>query len=758
MASPHERSVPSLPASEPSGLLATVGSYIQMARRQTFSIAATTAAALAICAVYLVARVPTYTATTVLLIDTRKVRAVQDAYAFTAQGEAFDTHLASQIEVLRSPRITQWVLDKLPTDIGVDAANDGAGPISNILAQILYPLGIGADDPRRAGELTAAQQRRILGRQIAEGLAVKRLGRTQLVEISYTGLDPVRAARIANAFGDAYMAEQADAQVEAATRATTWLRGQLDDLKGAVQRSEMAVQRFKADRGLVSASGRLVEDQKLSDLTTQMSSLKAETLRLEARYAKVKEALSSNRLDPAILEAIGSSAVEQNRARYLVAERGERDISRRLGPGHATAQRLRAEMQDFHKLTLQELNRLAEGLRNEFDIAKAREKSAGDQYRGLVGTNSAANETMVELRELERTSDSFKAIYASALQRNQEAVQQQSFAATDIRVIGRAAPPVGTSGPSPFKSLLYSLLLGAMGGVGIGALRELLDDTFRTRRGTGQLLGVAAVHQLPRLTPGKAAADDAVPGEAPHEGPLLDHVIAHPRSQFAETLQAVKVTLMGQPPEPPARVIGVVSVMPGEGTTTIAQNLAAALAQMGSKALLIDADLRDPTLTRALAPDAGRGVQEAIAEGRAGAGMVIRQAGSGLDLLPAAGADRITAPVGLLTSPGFAKLLKQASIDYDYVILDLPSLAACSDADAIAGSLDGFLLVVEWGKTTKRQTADILREHEAVQAKCLAVALNKIDWPRLQRYEPFDAPSNYLRRYDAFRAGKRPAA
>ena len=751
MAATNRRSATSSLLADPSDatLLTSIGTYARMVLRQWVPLGLCTVLGLGIGLTYFMLREPTYTATSVLMIDLRKIRAVQDAYAYSAQSDSLDATISSQLELMRSEKITQWVLSRLPPDIGADAPHAIRGPFFGLLAKLPYPLGSGPDDGRRIAGASPAFQRQLLAGQLYTGLNARRIGRTPLVQISFTALDPVRAARVANTFSDAFVADQAEALVDATTRAGGWLRGQLDELKQAVQKSELAVQKFKADRGLVSAGGRLVDDQKLSDMFTQLSALKGDTLRLEARYMKINEAISGNRLDPAVLEAAGNSAVELNRAKYLAAEKGEREMSRRLGTDHATVQRLRTEMQDYRRLTLQDLKRVADSMLTEVEIAKSRERTLQVQYNSLAGLTSTTNETLVELRELERASESYKTIYTAALQRNQEVIQQQSFPAADIRVVAKAAPPAATTGLSLPGTLALSLLLGSLGGLAIGALRELLDGSLRSKRQTAALLQVEPVHLLPLLENSRSSNSSHQPNQAK----LLNYAAEHPRSQYAESLQALKVTLTRELPDTASRIIGIVSIVPGEGTSTIAGNLASELARMGSPTLLIDADLRAPDLSSARAPAARRGLQHCIAEGSIRPDTIVKDAASGLDFLPVSAGAQNASPIALLTAPGFAKILAEARATYEFAIIDLPALAVCEDAEAVARLVDGLLLVVEWGKTPAQLAADILAEHGTVSSKCISILLNKTDWQKLKHYESYDPQIDYGRKYASFRGG-----
>jgi succinoglycan biosynthesis transport protein ExoP len=223
---------------------------------------------------------------------------------------------------------------------------------------------------------------------------------------------------------------------------------------------------------------------------------------------------------------------------------------------------------------------------------------------------------------------------------------------------------------------------------------------------------------------------------------IMRYALDNPLSPFAETLRAGKIavdlTLRNRSP----KLIGIVSALPGEGKSTIAMNLATLLSHAGYRTLLIDGDLRNPGLTRAVAPFAEHGLVEAVMDSKPISEVMVYEPDSSLALLPAVIQGRVPHTSEFLASPGMRAVLQQAvDANYAFVLLDLPPLAPVVDARAIMPLLDGVLLVVEWGKTTRALVRSALLS-SGVGDKCIGVLLNKVALKKLKLYENY-GPDGY---------------
>jgi succinoglycan biosynthesis transport protein ExoP len=221
-------------------------------------------------------------------------------------------------------------------------------------------------------------------------------------------------------------------------------------------------------------------------------------------------------------------------------------------------------------------------------------------------------------------------------------------------------------------------------------------------------------------------------------------------SGFAETMRSAKVGIDIALGDKKPKIIGIISVLPHEGKSTTAKNLASMMAHLGARALLIDGDLRNPSLTRELSPEARGGLLEVLTEGAEYRSFVQTEPDTKLDILLAKVGRQLTHTSELIASRAMGRFLADAGQDYDYIIIDLPPLGPVVDVRAAAKHFDGFIVVAEWGKTPRDVVATTLLSDANVYDKCIGVILNKVDQKALALYQGYGAKEYYYGQYRAY--------
>ncbi len=706
---------------------------------------------------YIVTAVPQYTATTDILIDSQKD---QNALSASIAALTFDTGaIDSQVEVLKSEKIALSVISTM----NLTRDPEFMGARGSLIGQAFGLLRSAFDFSARfvTREKSDVEEDADLKRsaiaQLRAGLDVRRVARTYVLAVDYTSPDRGKAAAIANAFADAYLTDQFDAKFDATRRAAGWLQTRIADLKQQSLDSDFAIQKFKADNGIVVTGGDrpgLMSDQQLTELNAQMVLARADTARAEARYQQIEDLLKSGRAGASVPDSLANPVVTDLREKYLNASKVEAQLESKLGSGHLQVINLRREMQEFQRLIYEELQRIAESYRSDAEVARAKEELLTLSMSGLVGANAETNQTLVQLRELERESDTYRSLYQTFMQRYQEALQQQSFPLSEARVITAATPPADASYPKRGVILALSLALGAIVGSGLGALREYRDRVFRVASQVRDELGLEFLGMLQvvdALASAKTANEEnRDPRHVRATNSLQRYSIDHPLSSFSETLRSAKVAVDLSLGDRRPKVVGVISVLPKEGKSTVAKNFASLLAHLGARSLLIDADLRNPGLTRDMARQADAGLLDAIRGERPVRDLLLSEPDSGLFVLPAVVKKRVQHSSELLSSPGMRNVLAEAGASFDYIVIDLPPLGPVVDVRAAASMFDAFLLVVEWGRTPRIMVQNMLTSDNALFEKCVGVVYNKVNMKKVNLYESYGSKDYYYSRYSAY--------
>lgn len=726
-------------------------------RRQARTIVAVMAGATLLALVYSVFATPEYTAATDLLIDSRKDKSELSSNIAEL---TFDTGaIDSQVEVLKSEKIALSVISslKLVDDPAFIAGN------SSRLTSALKMLRAAFDDitwfvgAERSGAVGPLSLQRVAIDILKYNLVVRRISRTYVLAVQYTSPDPIKAAIIANAYAEAYMHEQLDEKFEATRRASEWLQTRLAELKRQSVSSDLAIQRFKAAHGIVVTGGEnpgLISDQQLNELDKQVTVAHGETARAEARHAQIKELLTSARSGIAVPDSLANPVINEIRAKYLASSKMEAQLESKLGPDHLQVIALKREMEEYERLIYDELGRIAESYTSDEAVARAREQSLSRSLTGMVGLSAATDETMVELRGLQREADTYRSLSQSYSERYQEALQQQSFPTSEARVITAATPPVTPSSPKRGLIAVFAMVFGAVVGAGVGALREHGDRVFRVGAQVRDELRLEYLGLLPSV-----GSIEAVPPRSGSEpkareiraaAVLQRYAIDHPLSGFAETLRSAKIAIDLALGQRHGKVVGVISAMPDEGKSTVAKNFASLLSKLGARTLLVDGDLRSPSLTLAMARDVKRGLLEVLRGECAIDDLLLEEPETGLKFLPAVVTKRLVQSSEIMASSAMRNMLTAARTEFDYVIVDLPPLGPVVDVRASASLYDVFVLVVEWGLTPRAVLQNLLVQEATLHERCVGVIYNKVDLRRLRLYENYSSKDYYYGRYSKY--------
>lgn len=702
---------------------------------------------------YLLTAVPLYTSSIDILIDKGRSRVIDQLTE--TDGLRDEAETLSQIEVLKSDAIARNVVNRLSLQDD-PVFMDGIPSLTSFFIEgvrSLYTYGVSliTESTLTEGDLPPADTEEVerAASILRENTTVERVGRTYVLRLHYESANPGLSARIAAAFGTAYLEDQLQSKFDATTRAGEWLLDRIGELREQAYSADIAVQKFRRDNNLIATGGRLVSDQQLSEISTQLVEAQAATAEAQARVDQLEGLIKSGKTDAVVNDALVSSTITTLRTRYLNTARQKAEIESKLGPNHIQVIRLRDEMAELERLIFSELERIAESYRSTYLVALSREESIKKSMDALVGVTADANTTQVELRELEREAETFRELYTSFLKRHQETVQQQTFPISDARVISPAKASKIASSPRTGTSLALFLLLGLATGAGIAAFREHRDRFFRTAdQVRGQLqaefLGYLPIVSKGEIRKGKIDAKD-VTSLWPINS-LSSYVRFHPFNSFSETLRNVKVAADLALPDHATKVIGVVSCLPSEGKSTVSANLANLIAQQGARVALIDGDLRNPGLTRALADRPKSGLVEVLLDADTSSSdlPLLSDHDGKLSVLPTVLNRRLSHTSDLLASRRMEKVLDRFRNDgHDYIIVDLPPTGPVVDAKAFASRLDALVFVVEWGRTSRILVRSTLENTPGFREKCLGVVLNKSDESKLKLYRAYGSDEYY---------------
>lgn len=727
---------------EPSSVRSLVLPALGFLRRQWLIIVSFLSLALMAGGLYVFVTPPTYTATAMMMIDTRKSQVLPSGQVDVPPDAAW---IESQIGILKSENVALHVVNEL--GLADDPEFTAAEPsiIDRLLTLASEYLNWGLNRTEQAPESKEERIRYAVGAYL-EGLQVRRLSPSYLVRIDFHSRHPNQATKIANAIVDAYAFEQLNAKYQANARATSWLQDRLEKLREQTAKAEREVIEFRANNNIVSAGGRPM-DQYLEDLNKQLVAARTHTAEVQARLARIDDVLRANQSDvtgnETVSDTLNNPIITKLRSQYLELVNREADWSVKYGRNHSAVVSLRKQVREIRRSIVDELGRIAETYKSELAIAKNRQAELEKELAKLVAQSPGLSQAEVTLRSLESAAQSYRKIYDDFLQRHTETVQQQSFPATEARLISPAS--VYRSGPRLSYVWLVTIMVGSALGIGLGALRELLDHVFRTTSHINSVLGTECLAMVPLLKTTRARP--LLPREHPpanNYGPkciscdatIFGTLLDAPSSAFAEAIRSLSLTIGSARGNSRSIVAGLTSCLANEGKSTVAFGLAEVIAKAGRRVILVDFDLRNPTLSRTLAATADAGLIQVVAGSASLANAIWKDPTTSMAFLPIAAPRRMSSTLpDVLASESAESLFETLRMSYDYVILDLPPLAPMADVRATLRFVDSYVLVIEWGRTRIDLVERGLSSARGVRDNLAGVVLNKVDMSKVGRYD-----------------------
>jgi capsular exopolysaccharide synthesis family protein len=681
--------------------------YLNFVWRNWLFIASVTGIAFVIGVVSLMRAVPLYTASTQVLLEQH-----QNAPALDAGNDSRDdySYMDNQLAILQSDSLLQRVVLKE--------------------RQALLPPD--AKEPQstadtKEGSISADEQLVRNGiNRLRGALAISRSGQAQVLNISITWDDPVRAGQLANAVADAYVVDQLDARLEAAKRASGWLSDRITELRQQLRDSEEAVAKFRKEHGLTRSGPTVaLNDQQLADLNDKLIAARTDAAEKKARMDFIADLAAGKKTLDSLPDSLQSASTVMAALRGKLADASQReaDLLARYNRSYPAVVNVEAEKRDIERSIAAETQRVAETARSDYALAKARLDAIQQTMDEATGQGALNNDDTVKLRELERTTAVNKTLFEEFLQKAKITDEQATFRARDIRVI-MPAQTGGQSYPNARKVLLTALLAGLGLGLGGAFAMEMLRAGFTSPREVEEALGIPVLASVRRLKKSELVKDGK-------NIPVPFYQLHQPLSPFSESMRTLRSSLHMSDVDRPPKVIHVTSALPGEGKTTIAVSLAISAASAGLKVVLVDADLRHPAASRFFKLEQENGLVDLLT-GVGTADNALRfYKDLKLTIIPAG--SKSLNPPDVLGSERMKALISHLKETFDYVVVDTPPVGPVVDAVIVANLADKTILVVEWASTA-RELVETSVKQVSGQKRVAGVVFNFVNQDRAQKY------------------------
>lgn len=559
------------------------------------------------------------------------------------------------------------------------------------------------------------------------GLQVANDGLSHVINIGFAAGESRKAALIANRVSEIFVSELFEQKAGDTDNDSAWLEDRLAELQDELQDAERAVVDYQTQTG-----GATAQSTNLLQVDQLNRQLLTEQAKLSGQQENLSQIRQARAVGGTVLEAaFPSPIIVSLRQQEIQLERQEAEARDLYGSRHPRMIEIQNQKSEVQAKIQAEVNSEINRLESEIRVTSALVARIQGQLAGLRSDSNQLNQAEVELVELQRKRDAIRSQYESLLAQYRSLQDQRSTVAPDARIIARAeAPPFpSTPGTKIFAAagLALSFFMGALGAI----LLDRMDRGIRSAREVEKILGLNTLGLVPKLERLKRS-------QKPYQ-----YLMEKPLSAYAEAIRsaftAIKLSNVDQQP----KVVLVTSSLPQEGKTTLAVSLATFAARSHKRVLIMDLDLRHPSVHRELGWQVSGGIVEFMANERSLEEVIHHDLETGLHFLPIKG--QTTNPTDLLDSQRMRLLLDHCRENYDYVVLDSAPLASVTDTRVAALLADRVIFCVRWGETVESAAIDSVQSLRDVGVEPAGAIITQVDMKRHALYGYGDVGEYYNR-------------
>ena len=642
-----------------------------------------------------------------------------------------DRDLATYIKILQSHNLSLVVLRTLHLD-----QNPAFAPLPPGSADGLH----GNADSER--ENTLAER-------LHAGLTVSLVPDTKIIQIDYTSPSAALSSEIANGYAHSFIEQNYATKYQSTMEAAEWLSTQLADLQLKVETSQAKLARYQKENEIVGIDDKQnIITERLTELNKELTSAQSERIQREANYR-----LNLTNTDKS--ESTGDAMLEKLREQEADLRTQFAQLTSQFGPAYPKVQQLKSQLDQLHEEIAKEQVTNTAHLRDQFLSAQRREDMLTKSFERQKQEANQLNAKTADYAMLKREAESNRQLYDNLLQKLKEAGLSAGLRSGNIRIYDPARAPKAPAEPNIPRNLSIAFVVGLSLGIGLAFSLEALDNTVRNSEEVQMISTLPVIGIVPlgkssyKNAPRRAHSLKAPAAELPAANSTPVEIISQsrPRSEIAEAYRSLRTSILLSAAGKPPQVILVTSALPEEGKTTTSVNTAIVLAQRGARVLLVDADLRRPSIHKAMGLPSSLGLSGALTHPDESFENVIVPSPTVPNLYVIPAGPIPPYPAELLGSNAMRTFLEKAKSQFDHIIVDSTPVLSVTDAVVLSVEVDGVLVVIRSGQTTKRALRRIGEIFNQVNARVIGVVLNAVNLNEPDNYHYYYYGSKYSGQY-----------
>jgi capsular exopolysaccharide synthesis family protein len=544
-------------------------------------------------------------------------------------------------------------------------------------------------------------------------ITIEPVRNSRLVNILAEAENPELATKMANTLAQQYIDQNMEINLFASQQAVKWLMDKIEGFRKKVEESELALQKYKEQNNIVSLEKRQnIVLQKLSELNTKVMEAKTRRIELETRYNQLMQFSKNPEMMESIPAVVNNDLIRKVKTEQVELERNYSELSKRYKSKHPKIVRLKSQLALLKQKIASEVNKVVNGIKMEYEVAKSRENSLNNSLDMLKKEVLAMNQKGIQYGILQREAESNKEMYNVLMKRLKETNLTGGLKSSNIRIVDKAEVPLVPVRPKIKLNILLSAGLGLLLGTALVFFFEYMDNTVKTTDDIERYI------KLPLLGP--IMVMKSKNGTVPETITYSD-----PKSTISEAYRTIRTGVIFSSTDHQQRSLLVTSAEPKEGKTVISCNLAITMAQAGNRVLLIDADMRKPRIHKVFGLDNSVGLSSLLV-GQGKLKHAVQKSPIPNLMLLTSGPIPPN-PSELLGSEQMKKLLASMKEGFDRIVIDSPPTVAVTDSTILGNMVDQVLLVVSSGQTSREVVARCKQIFNDVQAQLLGVVLNNFN-------------------------------
>jgi capsular exopolysaccharide synthesis family protein len=640
---------------------------------------------------------PVYESTATIDVDRQTPSGVIGQESVRTSFNDADQFLATQIRLLQSDSVLRPVADRY--DLAREEWEAGGGFL------------------RLPGETSPA--RREAAPVMLKSLRITRPANTYLLQVHYRSRDPQLAAKVANAVADSYLEHTYSLRIRSSTSLSNFMEKQLDELKAKMERSSQALVQFERELNVVNPEEKTnILGARVLQLNTEYTSAQSERVGREA----VRGTVQSGALEAAQASPQGAD-LRRIEERLNEALENFAQVRSQYGANHPEHRKAAAKIEELRATLDRATRNVVERVEIEYRQAADREAMLGQAVTQAKAEMDGLNARSHEYQALKQEAAADKDLYDELVRKIKEAGINAGFQTNSIRLADSARPTLYPVSPRTKINVLLALVLSSLAAFLAAVVSDVLDNTVRDPEHAARALNVEVIGSLPAVRKRRALLGPT--NAVARAGALIRASEVNPElNGFDEAVRTLRNSILLSDLDRRIRSLLITSAAPGEGKSTMGAYLAWTHAQQGHRTLLIDGDLRRPSVHKRFGIAAGKGLSDFLTAEHPWRDLLIRPEGTPhLCILPAGPAMR-RAPD--LIGRGLAELLEEASEEFDLVILDGPPLLGFAEPLQMATVVDGVIVVTRAGETHRRAVGSVLAMLRRLRANVIGLVLNEV--------------------------------